>query len=126
MFCRLVAEEQTLANLLKDKKWTKALRIAISLSQPFRALKVVRELLDETPDQLPGVVAKLNQDHLATLLGFISIWNTKTKNSREAQVHICLQLYLNIWRGDQGLVITTRIYHHLESLINVTSKLQQK
>ncbi|KAK4319113.1 hypothetical protein Pmani_009946 [Petrolisthes manimaculis] len=124
---RLAAEEQTLANLLKDKKWTKALRIAIGLSQPFRALRVVRELLDETPDQLPRVVAKLNQDHLATLLGFISQWNTKTKNSREAQSIVNVMLKSRLpedleslvgWRTtlEALLPYTERHYHRTSAL----------
>ncbi|XP_042237722.1 transducin beta-like protein 3 [Homarus americanus] len=82
---RLAAEEQTLSNLIKDKKWAKAFGIAVRLNQPFRALKVMKALLDESPDQLPNVLSRLRQDQIASLLGFASSWNTKTKNSREAQ-----------------------------------------
>lgn len=82
---RLAAEEQTLSNFIQDKKWAKAFGISIRLDQPFRALKVMKALLDDTPYQLPEVLGKLRQDQIASLLGFAAVWNTKTKNSREAQ-----------------------------------------
>lgn len=86
ILCRLAAEEQTLLNLIQDKQWVKALGIAVRLGQPSRALKIMKTLLDETPDELPGVMAKLRLDQVAALLEFATSWNTKTKDSREAQV----------------------------------------
>lgn len=82
---RIAAEEQTLSNLIQDKKWAKALGIAIRLNQPYRGLKIIKELLDEGTDQLPEILRKLRHDQLVTILQFASEWNTKTKNSREAQ-----------------------------------------
>ncbi|KAK8752628.1 hypothetical protein OTU49_006571 [Cherax quadricarinatus] len=82
---RLAAEEQTLSNLIKDKKWAKAFGIAVRLDQPFRALNVMKALLDDCPDQLTDILSKLRQDQVASLLGYAAMWNTKTKHSREAQ-----------------------------------------
>lgn len=83
---RLAAEEQTLLNLIQNKQWTKALGIAVRLGQPGRALKIMKTLLDETPEELPAVMAKMRLDQVAALLEFATSWNTKTKDSREAQV----------------------------------------
>lgn len=69
-----------------DKKWAKALGIAVRLHQPFRALTVMKALLDESSDQLPQVLRQLRDDQIAAILEFATSWNTKTKNSREAQV----------------------------------------
>lgn len=82
---RLASEEQALLNLIQDKKWAKALGIAIRLNQPFRALKVMKALLDETPSQLSAVLKRLRKDQISTLLEFATQWNTKTKNCRESQ-----------------------------------------
>lgn len=56
------------------------------LGQPARALKILKTLLDEVPGELPVVMAKLRVDQVAALLEFATSWNTKTKDSREAQV----------------------------------------
>nr|XP_045611242.1 transducin beta-like protein 3 [Procambarus clarkii] len=100
---RLAAEEQTLSNLIKDKKWAKAFGIALRLDQPFRALKVMKALLDESPNQLGDVLGKLRQDQIASLLGYAAMWNTKTKNSREAQCII-------------NVLLKTRLPEELEEL----------
>lgn len=73
-------------NLIQNKQWTKALSIAVRLGQPGRALKIMKTLLDETPEELPAVMAKMRLDQVAALLEFATSWNTKTKDSREAQV----------------------------------------
>ncbi|KAK7071960.1 Transducin (beta)-like 3 [Halocaridina rubra] len=82
---RLAAEEQTLLNLIQDKKWAKALGIAVRLNQPFRGLKIIKELLSEGHETLPKVLGSMRHDQLVSLLHFASQWNTKTKNSYEAQ-----------------------------------------
>lgn len=46
----------------------------------------MKTLLDEMPEELPAVMAKLRLDQVAALLEFATSWNTKTKDSREAQV----------------------------------------
>ncbi|XP_050740426.1 transducin beta-like protein 3 [Eriocheir sinensis] len=93
---RLAAEEQTLLNLIQNKQWTKALGIAVRLGQPGRALKIMKTLLDETPEELPAVMAKMRLDQVAALLEFATSWNTKTKDSREAQsvLNVVLKTYL--------------------------------
>ncbi|XP_063612370.1 transducin beta-like protein 3 [Penaeus indicus] len=90
---RQASGEQTLANLIKDKKWTRALGIAIKLGRPLHALKVVRAILDESPDQLPKVVVTLRRDQRDALLDYAVKWNSTTKSCREAQniLNIVLQ-----------------------------------
>ncbi|KAH7945877.1 hypothetical protein HPB49_016771 [Dermacentor silvarum] len=38
----LILQEQQLSNLLKEKKWTKALQLALRLEHPFRALNIIK------------------------------------------------------------------------------------
>ncbi|XP_076046219.1 transducin beta-like protein 3 [Oratosquilla oratoria] len=78
-------EEQTLANLIQDKKWTEALGLAIQMNRPMCALTTLKTILNDEPNQLPPVVQNLRDDQLSALLRYMAQWNTKTKNSREAQ-----------------------------------------
>ena len=92
---KLASEEQTLLNLIQQKKWAKALAIAIRLNQPMRGFRIIREIIDETPEELSDVINRLREDQLSTLLEYCVQWNTKTKNSREAQVcHIFIFLFV--------------------------------
>ncbi|XP_068249989.1 transducin beta-like protein 3 [Palaemon carinicauda] len=116
---RLASEEQTLANLIQDKKWGKALAIAIRLNQPFRGLKIIKELLEEDPSKLKSVIRKLRHDQLVTLLEFVSQWNAKTKNSREAQSILNVVLTSQTPEDLEGM----RGWNHLlEGLIPYTDR----
>lgn len=39
--CRIHSEEQTLANLMREERWSEALLLTLKLDQPFNALKVI-------------------------------------------------------------------------------------
>ena len=108
---RLAAEEQTLSNLIRDKKWGKALGIAIRLNKPFRALKIIKEILDSDPEELRNVLEKFRHDQIISILEFAVQWNTKTKNSREAQV---INIFI-IKRCLFGLSYGTYLPHHGKS-----------
>ena len=40
----IVVQHKKLNNLLLDKQWGKAVRLALELSQPFNALKIIKKL----------------------------------------------------------------------------------
>ena len=41
---KLVVQHQKLSNLLQAKDWSRAVRLALTLSQPFTALKIIKKL----------------------------------------------------------------------------------
>ncbi|KAK8757288.1 hypothetical protein V5799_000011 [Amblyomma americanum] len=83
----LILQEQQLSNLLKEKKWTKALQLALTLEHPFRALNIIKEILlqDRSEETLTRALAPLRDDQIDLLLKFASTWNTNSKHSAAAQ-----------------------------------------
>uniref|UniRef100_A0A023GM38 Putative wd40-repeat-containing subunit of the 18s rrna processing complex n=1 Tax=Amblyomma triste TaxID=251400 RepID=A0A023GM38_AMBTT len=83
----LILQEQQLSNLLKEKKWTKALQLALTLEHPFRALNIIKEILleDRSGETLTKALAPLRDDQIDLLLKFASTWNTNSKHSAAAQ-----------------------------------------
>uniref|UniRef100_A0A6M2CX37 Putative transducin beta-like protein n=1 Tax=Rhipicephalus microplus TaxID=6941 RepID=A0A6M2CX37_RHIMP len=83
----MILQEQQLSNLLKEKKWTKALQLALRLEHPFRALNIVKEILleDQSDEKLTKALSPLRDDQIDLLLKFASTWNTNSKHSAAAQ-----------------------------------------
>jgi len=77
-----VRSEQTLLNLMQKKKWSKALKLAIRLDHPYRALSIIKETLIETNglDEMNTILLDLREDQLLTLLDYALIWNTNSKH----------------------------------------------
>ncbi|XP_076309508.1 LOW QUALITY PROTEIN: transducin beta-like protein 3 [Tachypleus tridentatus] len=90
----LILQEQKLTNFIQQKKWTKALRLAITLEQPFRALNIVKEILTETQgkEDLEKVISQMREDQLGVLLRFSVTWNTNSKHCGAAQTVISIIL----------------------------------
>ena len=78
---------QELQNLLQEKRYSKALLLAIRLSQPFTALNVIKELLweEDGNEQLESIVQILKNDQKQTLFKFVVSWNSNSRNCHEAQ-----------------------------------------
>ena len=56
----LLLKDQELSNLLLEKKWFKAIKLAITLDQPFKVLTIVEKiLLKEQVEQLNEVIDQL-------------------------------------------------------------------
>ncbi|KAH7951980.1 hypothetical protein HPB52_016325 [Rhipicephalus sanguineus] len=93
----LILQEQQLSNLLKEKKWTKALQLALRLEHPFRALNIIKEILleDESDEKLTKALSPLREDQIDLLLKFASTWNTNSKHSAAAQavLNVVLKSY---------------------------------
>ncbi|PIK37386.1 putative transducin beta-like protein 3 [Apostichopus japonicus] len=89
-----VIREQQLSNLLHEKKFVKALGLAITLNQPFKVLTIVKTILDQ-PDGnevLAKTVEKLSDDQTVLLLGFLQVWNTNAKHCHYAQLVLSIIL----------------------------------
>ncbi|XP_043945053.1 transducin beta-like protein 3 [Protopterus annectens] len=85
-----ILKQQELSNLLQEKKYLKALGLAISLDQPYTALTVIKALLGEVDGKvaLENTLMKLRQDQKEAVLRYSSVWNTNSRNCHEAQAVI--------------------------------------
>lgn len=90
---QFLQSEQTLLNYLQQSKWTKALKLAIKLEQPFRVLNIIKEILLSTNEEkdsnikneLESVILSLREDQLITILEYAIKWNTNAKHCKVAQ-----------------------------------------
>jgi len=83
-----VQAEQGLMNLIQRKNWTKALKMAIRLEQPFRALTIIKEIIIEDGNQVDKALENMRDDQLLLLLRYALNWNTNSKHSHAAQTVI--------------------------------------
>jgi len=86
---KLVIQQQKLSNLLLSKQFGKALRLALRLSQPFTALKVIKKLDYLT---LEDALLTLDNPSMDQLLGYVVKWNSNSRHSEAAQnvIHVIL------------------------------------
>lgn len=82
-----ILKRQELSNLLHEKKYLKALGLAISLDHPQTVLSVIKALLGDCNGQekLESIILKLRQDQKESILKFSMVWNTNSRNCHEAQ-----------------------------------------
>uniref|UniRef100_A0A8C1Z9U6 Transducin beta like 3 n=1 Tax=Cyprinus carpio TaxID=7962 RepID=A0A8C1Z9U6_CYPCA len=114
-----VLKQQELSNLLHEKKYLKALGIAISLDQPHTALRVIRDGIQE----LEKTLLKLRQDQKASVLRYSVVWNTNSRSCLDAQA--VLQVLLTHLSPEEILQYQgTRT--HLEGLIPYTERHMQR
>jgi len=86
---KLMLNQQKLSNLMASGQYSSALKLALRLSQPFTALKVLKKL---DYDQMQDAVLELDNATLDQLLGYTVKWNTNSRHSEAAQsvLHIVL------------------------------------
>ena len=92
-----VSQEQALSNLVQQRQWLRALKLAIKLKRPFRCLQILKELRrdgGEEANQLSDILTQLRDDQLEELLQFVVEWNTNSKHCHEAQLVVNLLLRL--------------------------------
>ena len=92
--------EQELSNFLQDKKWKKALGLAILLDKPFKCYDIIKEILQQTEEavdtsdnrrttkgtlDLTTTLCKLRDDQIKSLLRYAIEWNTNTRFCHIAQ-----------------------------------------
>uniref|UniRef100_A0A672PQP5 U3 small nucleolar RNA-associated protein 13 C-terminal domain-containing protein n=1 Tax=Sinocyclocheilus grahami TaxID=75366 RepID=A0A672PQP5_SINGR len=117
--------QQELSNLLHEKKYLKALGIAISLDQPHTALRVIREIRQQEDgvQELEKTLLKLRQDQKESVLRFSVVWNTNSRSCLDAQA--VLQVLLTHLSPEEILQYQgTRT--HLEGLIPYTERHMQR
>ncbi|XP_059204827.1 transducin beta-like protein 3 [Centropristis striata] len=82
-----ILKQQELSNLLHEKKYLKALGIAISLDQPHTVLTVIKAIrqAENSSEMLQKTVLKLRVDQKESLLRYCAVWNTNARNCQDAQ-----------------------------------------
>lgn len=93
---QLILQEQELTNLLQKRKFVKALGLAITLEQPFRALNIIKEILmlPDGNEKLEKTFQKLRPDQIDAIMRFAVIWNQNSKHCYEAQKVLAATLKL--------------------------------
>lgn len=130
--------DQKLRNLMKGKKYDKALSVAIKLNQPSRCLEIMREItLSSVNTQDTGkcdglqvlthLLQELRSDQLFFLLSNASTkWNTNSKNSLLAQVVIKVALDRLISEmvqaGDSSNADLTRVTPFVQAALPFTER----
>uniref|UniRef100_A0A671SXC4 Transducin (beta)-like 3 n=1 Tax=Sinocyclocheilus anshuiensis TaxID=1608454 RepID=A0A671SXC4_9TELE len=120
-----VLKQQELSDLLHEKKYVKALGVAISLNQPHTALRVIREIRQQEDgiQELEKTLLKLRQDQKESLLRYCVVWNTNSRSCLDAQA--VLQVLLTHLSPEEILQYqATRT--HLEALIPYTERHMQR
>ncbi|KAI4890463.1 hypothetical protein NFI96_025586 [Prochilodus magdalenae] len=120
-----ILKQQELSNLLHEKKYLKALGIAISLDQPQTVLRVIKEIRqdEEGPQELEKTLLRLRQDQKESLLRYCVVWNTNARNCLDAQA--VLQVLLT-HLSPEDLLQFQGARTHLEGLIPYTERHMQR
>ncbi|XP_026340730.1 transducin beta-like protein 3 [Ursus maritimus] len=82
-----VVKQQELDNLLHEKRYLRALGLAISLDRPHTVLTVIQAIRrdPEACEKLGATVLRLRRDQKEALLRFCITWNTNSRHCHEAQ-----------------------------------------
>uniref|UniRef100_A0A9L0R2U5 Transducin beta like 3 n=1 Tax=Equus caballus TaxID=9796 RepID=A0A9L0R2U5_HORSE len=82
-----VVKQQELDNLLQEKRYLRALGLAISLDRPHTVLTVIQAIRrdPEACEKLEATVFQLRRDQKEALLRFCVTWNTNSRHCHEAQ-----------------------------------------
>ncbi|XP_047427824.1 transducin beta-like protein 3 [Mugil cephalus] len=120
-----ILKQQELSNLLHEKKYLKALGLAISLDQPHTVLTVVKAIRQQetSHELLEKTVLKLRQDQKESLLRYCVVWNTNARNCLDAQA--VLQVLLTHLPPEE-LLQYQGARTHLEGLIPYTERHMQR
>uniref|UniRef100_A0A8C7Z0J4 Transducin beta like 3 n=1 Tax=Oryzias sinensis TaxID=183150 RepID=A0A8C7Z0J4_9TELE len=122
---QLLTRQQELSNLLHEKKYLKALGLAISLDQPHTALTVIKAIRsgEDRCELLEKTLLKLRVDQKESLLRFCVVWNTNARNCLDAQA--VLQVLLTHMPPEE-LLQYQGARTHLEGLIPYTERHMQR
>nr|XP_007980195.2 transducin beta-like protein 3 isoform X1 [Chlorocebus sabaeus] len=82
-----VVRQQELDNLLHEKRYLRALGLAISLDRPHTVLTVIQAIRrdPEACEKLEATMLRLRRDQKEALLRFCVTWNTNSRHCHEAQ-----------------------------------------
>lgn len=90
-----VVRQQELDNLLHERRFLRALGLAISLDRPHTVLTVIQAIRrdPEANEKLEATVLSLRRDQKEALLRFCVTWNTNTRHCHEAQAVLDVLLH---------------------------------
>ncbi|KFP83408.1 Transducin beta-like 3, partial [Acanthisitta chloris] len=116
-----ILKEQELSNLLHEKRYLKALGLAISLDRPHTVLMVVKAILKEPEGRkhLEENIVQLRKDQKEAVLAFLVTWNTNSRHCHEAQA--VLETLLRHEEPD-SLLQLSGINSAVESLLPYTER----
>ncbi|KAJ4931957.1 hypothetical protein JOQ06_010393 [Pogonophryne albipinna] len=116
-----ILKQQELSNLLHEKKYLKALGLAISLDQPHTVLNVIKAIRqsENGHELLEKTLLKLRVDQKESLLRYCVVWNTNARNCQNAQA--ILQVLLTHLQPEE-LLQYQGARAHLEGLIPYTER----
>lgn len=116
-----ILKQQELSNLLHEKKYLKALGLAISLDQPHTVLTVIKAIrqVEDSSELLEKTLLKLRVDQKESLLRYCVVWNTNARNCLDAQA--VLQVLLTHLPPEE-LLQYQGARAHLEGLIPYTER----
>ncbi|KAL8619229.1 hypothetical protein ACOMHN_050010 [Nucella lapillus] len=88
-----ILQEQKLQNLLQQKKFLKAIGLAITLERPYTVLNIIKNIM-KTPTGFEDLekLCKLKPHQIGSLLRYASQWNTNTHHCQGAQVVVNILL----------------------------------
>lgn len=118
---KLVLQEQQLSNYIQEKKFLKAIGLAISLEQPYRVLTILKDIL-QTPtgyEDLKSTLGKLQDHQTGSLLRYAAQWNNNSRHCHCSQVVV--NIVLNTYTPDQ-LMALPDFQSSLEALIPYTER----
>ncbi|XP_056389510.1 transducin beta-like protein 3 [Hyla sarda] len=120
-----ILQQQELSNLLHEKRYLKALGLAISLDQPHTVLKVIKAILLEPQgkDDLEKNILRLRQDQKESVLRYCGVWNTNSRNCHEAQ---CVLNVLLTHETPESLLQYGSVRSSVEALIPYTERHMQR
>ncbi|XP_041851895.1 transducin beta-like protein 3 [Melanotaenia boesemani] len=120
-----ILKQQELSNLLHEKKYLKALGLAISLDQPHTVLTVIRAIRqgENGHELLEKTLLKLRIDQKESILRFCVVWNTNARNCLDAQA--VLRVLLTHLPPEE-LLQYQGARAHLEGLIPYTERHMQR
>lgn len=120
-----ILKQQELSNLLHEKKYLKALGLAIFLDQPHTVLTVIKAIRqgEDKHELLEKTVLKLRLDQKESLLRYCVAWNTNARNCLDAQA--VLQVLLTHLPPEE-LLQYQGARTHVEGLIPYTERHMQR
>uniref|UniRef100_A0A8C5QET0 Transducin beta like 3 n=1 Tax=Leptobrachium leishanense TaxID=445787 RepID=A0A8C5QET0_9ANUR len=120
-----ILKQQELSNLLQEKRFLKALGLAISLDHPHTVLTVIKAVLQgpQGIDDLEKTILRLRQDQKESVLKYCCVWNTNSRNCHEAQAVLNILL---THESPDTLLQYSSIRGSVESLIPYTERHMQR
>ncbi|TEA31814.1 hypothetical protein DBR06_SOUSAS8310041 [Sousa chinensis] len=116
-----MVKQQELDNLLHEKRYLRALGLAISLDRPHTVLTVIQAIQrdPEACEKLEATVLQLRRDQKEALLRFCVTWNTNSRHCHEAQAVLAVLLQ---HEAPEELLAYDGVRASLEALLPYTER----